>query len=82
MSAAALFLHPAQQNPHHKNRSSKAVINPLLTADTATLLPFWVVGNDDGFWPSLSTPLTTLQMGPAERYDVVIDFSGEGFTAQ
>lgn len=55
--------------------SSNPAINPLVAADTSNLMPFWVVGNDDGFWPALSAPMTVLQMGPAERYDVVIDFS-------
>lgn len=61
----------------HPPRSTKAAINPLLTADTSSRLPFWVVGNDDGFWPILSSPMISLQMGPAERYDVVVDFSGK-----
>jgi FtsP/CotA-like multicopper oxidase with cupredoxin domain len=58
-------------------RSTNPAINPLSTADTSSLVPFWVVGTDDGFWPTLSAPMTTLQMGPAERYDVVIDFSSK-----
>lgn len=55
-------------------RSTNAQINPLATADTADLLPFWVVGNEGGFFPELQAPVTVLEMGPAERYDVVIDF--------
>lgn len=59
---------PACLSPDpHPPRSTKAAINPLLTADTSSRLPFWVVGNDDGFWPTLSSPMTSLQMGPAER---------------
>lgn len=41
------------------------------------LLPFWVIGNEGGFFPELQTPMTALQMGPGERYDVVVDFSGK-----
>lgn len=59
------------------HRSSNPAINPLSGPDVATTLPFYVVGNDDGFMPALGAPMTTLQMGPAERYDVVIDFSCE-----
>jgi FtsP/CotA-like multicopper oxidase with cupredoxin domain len=37
--------------------------------------PMWVIGSDGGF---IATPtqLNTLVMGPGERYDVVVDFSG------
>jgi len=58
---------------HHRSRLS--AINPLSTADTANQLPFWVIGNEGGFFPNLQPPTITLQMGPAERYDVIIDFS-------
>ena len=37
-------------------------------------LPFWQVGADGGFLPS-PAKLDTLLMGPAERADVVVDFS-------
>jgi FtsP/CotA-like multicopper oxidase with cupredoxin domain len=57
-------------------RSSKSSINPLNSLDLATLLPMFVVGNDGGFLPQVQPPTTTLQIGPAERYDVVVDFSG------
>lgn len=60
--------------PH---RSSKSSINPLSSLDLASLLPFYVVGNEGGFYPQLQPPTTTLQVGPGERYDVVLDFSGE-----
>lgn len=51
-------------------------IDPLSTAATADLLPFYVIGTDQGWFPGLQAPVTTLLMGPAERYDVIIDFSG------
>lgn len=41
-----------------------------------TLLPFYVVGGDTGFFPQMQTPVTTLEVGPGERFDVVVDFSG------
>jgi hypothetical protein len=40
------------------------------------LLPFYVIGNEAGFYPQLQAPHTSLQMGPAQRFDVIIDFSG------
>lgn len=58
-------------------RSALAQINPLDGTQVADLLPFWVVGNDGGFYPELQEPITALEMGPAERYDIVIDFTGE-----
>jgi FtsP/CotA-like multicopper oxidase with cupredoxin domain len=59
------------------HRSNKASINPLSPIDGATLLPFYVVGNEQGFFPQVQPPMTTLQMGPAERYDLVVDFTSK-----
>jgi hypothetical protein len=42
----------------------------------ANLLPFYVIGNEAGYYPELQAPHTSLQMGPAQRFDVIIDFSG------
>lgn len=42
---------------------------------TSGVLPFWVVGNEAGFFPSLVGPVTQVLLGPAERYDVIFDFS-------
>lgn len=62
----------------HQHRSSTpALMDPLATAETVNVLPFWVVGNDAGFFPQLQPDVTTLLMGPGERYDVVIDFTRE-----
>jgi spore coat protein A, manganese oxidase len=46
----------------------------LNLAGTATTVPFQVIGTEGGL---LNAPLTTstLTMGPAERYDIVVDFS-------
>jgi len=38
-------------------------------------LPFWQVGADGGFLPE-PVQLETLLLGPAERADVIVDFSG------
>lgn len=43
-------------------RSNKAQINPLSTIDLSTLLPFYVVGNEGGFFPQIQPPMTTLQV--------------------
>lgn len=45
-----------------------------MAPDSASV-PFWVVGNEGGFLPSLVGPVTQVLLGPAERYDIVIDFS-------
>lgn len=57
-------------------RSDLPTINPLSPTASASLVPFYVIGNDGGWFPQLQAPMTTLQMGPSERYDVIIDFSG------
>lgn len=46
----------------------------LRIAGTTTNVPFQVIGTEGGF---LNAPITTntLTMGPAERYDIVVDFS-------
>lgn len=36
-------------------------------------LPFWVIGNEAGFFPS-AVNRTQLLLGPAERYDILFDF--------
>jgi spore coat protein A len=56
-----------------------------LTRTNASPLPFWVIGTEGGFLPDsavkvesdLSAPGTPgLLMMPAERFDVIVDFSG------
>jgi FtsP/CotA-like multicopper oxidase with cupredoxin domain len=39
-------------------------------------IPFWVIGNEAGF---LGSPVerTSLTMGPAERFDVILDFTSK-----
>jgi FtsP/CotA-like multicopper oxidase with cupredoxin domain len=51
-----------------------------LTADATarpadSALPFWVIGSDGGFLPE-PVSLEQLLMAPAERCDVVVDFTG------
>lgn len=58
-------------------RHNKGSINPLSPIDGANLLPFYVVGNEGGFFPQVQPPQATLQIGPGERYDLVVDFSSE-----
>ncbi|MEU8995882.1 multicopper oxidase domain-containing protein [Streptomyces caniferus] len=36
-------------------------------------LPFWLIGTDGGFRPPL--PMLNFLIGPAERYDLIVDFS-------
>ncbi|WIA16509.1 hypothetical protein OEZ85_013187 [Tetradesmus obliquus] len=44
---------------------------------TTGILPFYAIGNEGGFFPSVVGPITDtgVLMGPAERYDLIIDFS-------
>jgi spore coat protein A len=43
--------------------------------DIPALVPFHQIGTDGGFLPS-PAPLSKLLMGPAERADLIVDFSG------
>jgi spore coat protein A, manganese oxidase len=52
----------------------KIATNPTARpADPA--VPFWQIGNDGGFLPS-PVRLASLLMAPAERADVIVDFTG------
>jgi spore coat protein A, manganese oxidase len=53
----------------------KIVTNPLATRPATTALPFWQIGADGGFLPA-PVQLAQLLMAPAERADVIIDFTG------
>jgi spore coat protein A len=53
----------------------KIVANPLATRPATAALPCWQIGADGGFLPA-PVPLTQLLMGPAERADVIVDFTG------
>ncbi|MFJ1791932.1 multicopper oxidase family protein [Kitasatospora griseola] len=52
----------------------KIVTDPLATRPASSALPFWQIGSDGGF---LSAPVRRDQVlaGPAERVDVVVDFT-------
>jgi FtsP/CotA-like multicopper oxidase with cupredoxin domain len=41
----------------------------------ATALPFWMIGSDGGFLPA-PVSLPQILLGPAERADVIVDFTG------
>lgn len=49
--------------------------SPVEGQGSAAALPFWQVGADGGFLPT-PIKLDTLLMSPAERADVIVDFSG------
>jgi FtsP/CotA-like multicopper oxidase with cupredoxin domain len=53
----------------------KLVSNPTATRPASPALPFWQIGADGGFLPA-PVKLDQLLMGPAERADVIVDFSG------
>lgn len=53
----------------------KTVTDPLATRPAAPTLPFWQIGTEGGFLPA-PVMLESLLMGPAERADVIVDFTG------
>ncbi len=52
----------------------KLVTDPLAVRPVAPALPFWQIGSDGGFLPA-PKQLERLLMAPAERADVIVDFS-------
>jgi hypothetical protein len=60
-----LFLERSTVQPTSGN---EVITNP------ADIIPFHVVGNEGGFFPS-AVETSQVLLGPAERYDIVIDFS-------
>ena len=52
----------------------RLVENPT-TRPAVTVLPFWMVGADGGFLPA-PVQLGQLLLAPAERADVIVDFTG------
>jgi bilirubin oxidase len=53
----------------------KMVTDSLAPRPASAALPFWQIGADGGFLPA-PVMLEQLLMGPAERADVIVDFSG------
>ncbi|MEU8001800.1 multicopper oxidase domain-containing protein [Catellatospora sp. NPDC049111] len=53
----------------------KIVTDPLAHRPASPALPLWQIGNDGGFLPE---PVSQRQLllGPAERADVIVDFTG------
>jgi spore coat protein A, manganese oxidase len=54
----------------------KMVTTPQATRPAAPALPFWRIGADGGFLPR-PVQLAQLLMAPAERADVIVDFTGQ-----
>jgi bilirubin oxidase len=52
----------------------KQVTNPLAARPASAALPFWQIGADGGFLPA-PVMLEQLLMAPAERADVIVDFT-------
>jgi spore coat protein A len=48
--------------------------NQITTRPATEALPFWVLGSDGGF-QNRPAQVSSLLIGPAERYDVVVDFT-------
>lgn len=53
----------------------KIVTNPLAARPATPALPIWVIGADGGFLPA-PTSVGSLPVAVAERYDVIVDFTG------
>jgi bilirubin oxidase len=53
----------------------KVVSNPLAARPVTPTLPIWAIGSDGGFLPR-PVQLQRVVAAPAERHDVIIDFTG------
>ena len=53
----------------------KIVTNPTAARPVAPIRGFWQIGSEGGFLPA-PVPLGQLLIGPAERADVIVDFTG------
>jgi len=53
----------------------KLVTNPLATRPATPALPFWQIGAEGGFLPA-PVMFDQLLIAPAERADVIVDFTG------
>lgn len=53
----------------------KLVSTPLAPRPASAALPLWVIGEEGGFLPA-PVQLDQLLMAPAERADVIVDFTG------
>jgi len=53
----------------------KIVSNPLAARPASPALPIWVIGADGGFLPA-PAQVGRLPIAAAERYDVIVDFTG------
>ncbi|MBO0802541.1 MAG: multicopper oxidase domain-containing protein [Nocardiopsaceae bacterium] len=51
------------------------IVSDPLSARSAAVLPLWVIGSDGGFLPA-PVPAQALSINAAERYDIIIDFTG------
>jgi bilirubin oxidase len=53
----------------------KIVSHPMASRPVTTAVPFWQIGTEGGFLPA-PVRLDQLLIGPAERADVIVDFTG------
>jgi bilirubin oxidase len=53
----------------------KIATDPQAARPAAPALPVWVIGTDGGFLPA-PVSLPSLRIGVAERFDVIVDFTG------
>jgi bilirubin oxidase len=53
----------------------KLASDPLAPRPVTPVLPFWQIGAEGGYLPA-AVELPQLLMGPAERADVIVDFTG------
>ena len=57
------------------NGSQASFYNVGFDRENGADIPFWVIGSDGGLLPK-PAETTSLRIGPGERYDVIIDFTG------
>lgn len=53
----------------------KIVADPLAARPALAALPIWVIGADGGFLPA-PVSVESVPIGPAERLDLIVDFTG------
>jgi bilirubin oxidase len=53
----------------------KIVSDPLASRPASCALPIWIIGSDGGFLPK-PVPVSTATIAVAERYDIIVDFTG------
>lgn len=68
------YCNAADPPPRLPSCSTSVPTDPASPIPHKQRIPFYVIGNEAGFFPSV-VKKTAILIGPAERYDIIIDFS-------